>query len=187
MNDEQILALYMARDQQAVVETDAAYGSYCHKIAMQILGCTEDAEEMVNDTWLRTWDSIPPNRPTVLKLYLAKITRNLAFSRYRTNTAKKRSGGELEVALEELGECVSSSTGNIDDQLNNAELTAAIQDCLASLPKQQQNIFIRRYFFVEAIPEIAHRYSMKEANVHMTLSRVRKKLKAYLKKEGYDL
>jgi RNA polymerase sigma-70 factor (ECF subfamily) len=117
MNDEQIITLYVSRDQQAITETDTQYGSYCHQIALRILGSNQDAEETVNDTWLHTWDSIPPNHPSALKLYLAKITRNLAFSRYRSKAAQKRGGSEIEMALEELSECVSS-TGSIDDELN---------------------------------------------------------------------
>lgn len=186
MNDEQIITLYFSRDQQAIEETDAQYGSYCHQIALGILGDPQDAQETVNDTLLRAWDSIPPNRPTALKLYLAKITRNLAFSRYRSKAAQKRGGGELEAALEELGECVSGG-GCIDDVLKKAELTVSIETLLSKLPQKHRYIFIRRYFFVESISQIAQRYNMKETNVHMILCRVRKKLKEHLIKEGYDL
>ena len=114
--------LYFSRNQNAIVETDAKYGNYCRQIAGRILGDSRDTEETVNDTWLKAWASIPPNRPTVLKLYLAKITRNLAFTRYRYETAQKRGKGEIEHTLDELDDCISSNQ-SIDDELNKAELT----------------------------------------------------------------
>lgn len=186
MNDEEIINLYFSRNQNAIVQTNAKYGSYCRKIAGQLLGDSRDAEEIVNDVWMKAWASIPPNRPVVLKLYLAKITRNLAFSRYRREAAQKRGNGEIDRALDELGDCVSSSQ-SIDDELNKAELTAAIQNLLQTLPERQRGIFIRRYFFVETTGQIADRYGIKESNVLMILARVRKKLKTHLIQEGYFL
>ena len=186
MNDEEIINLYFSRNQNAIVETDAKYGSYCRQIAGRILDDPRDTEETVNDTWMKAWAAIPPNRPTVLKLYLAKITRNLAFTRYRHETAKKRGEGEMERTLDELDDCISSNQ-SIDDELNKAELTASIQRLLQTLPEQQRGIFIRRYFFVETTGQIAQHYGMKESNVLMILTRVRKKLKTHLIKEGYYL
>ena len=186
MNNEQIINLYFSRDQQAITETDAQYGAYCHQIALRILNNPLDAEETVSDTWLRAWDSIPPNHPSNLKLYLARITRNLAFSRYRSATAQKRGGTEAELALEELAGCIGSGE-SIDDGLNKAELTSTIQDFLTTLSDQHRHIFIRRYFFVEPISLISNMYGLKTTNVLMILSRVRKKLKEHLIKEGYDL
>ena len=186
MNDEEIINLYFSRNQNAIVETDVKYGSYCREIAGRILADPRDAEETVNDTWMKAWAAIPPNRPTVLKLYLAKITRNLAFTRYRHETAKKRGKGEMERTLDELDDCISSNQ-SIDDELNKAELTVSIQRLLRTLPEQHRFVFIRRYFFVETTGQIAHRYGMKESNVLMILARVRKKLKTHLIKEGYYL
>lgn len=184
MNDREIIALYFARDQHAIEVCAEQYGRYCHQIAGKILHDPLDCEETVNDTWMQAWNSIPPNRPTALKLYLARITRNLAFSRYRHETAAKRGGCEVEMALEELGECISAK-GNVDDELNKAELVASIRGFLEGLPLQRRNIFIRRYFFLEASREIANRYDLRESNVLMILSRTRKSLKAHLTKEGY--
>lgn len=186
MNDEEIIDLYFARNQNAIVQTDAKYGSYCRQIAGKILDDPRDTEETVNDTWMKAWTSIPPNRPNVLKLYLARITRNLAFTRYRRETAQKRGKGEMERTLEELDRCIGSNQ-SIDDELNKAELTASIQRLLLTLPEQHRYIFIRRYFFVETTGQIARRYGMKESNVLMILTRVRKKLKTHLIKEGYFL
>ena len=104
MSDEEIIALYFARDEQALAKTDAKYGPYCFALAHSILPIREDAEETVSDTYLKAWQAIPPKRPSVLRLFLAKITRNLAFSRWRSMTAQKRGGGELPLVLEELEE-----------------------------------------------------------------------------------
>ena len=108
MNDEQILDLYFARDEQAVAETDRKYGGYCFTLANSILHSDQDAEETVSDTYLRAWNTIPPKRPGIFKMFLAKITRNLAFSRWRSMNAEKRGGGEMTLVLEELDDCSSS-------------------------------------------------------------------------------
>lgn len=186
MSDEEIIELYFSRNQNAIAQTNAKYGSYCRQIAGRILNDPRDVEETINDTWMKAWASIPPSRPSVLKLYLSKITRNLALTRYRCETAQKRGKGEMKRALDELDECISSNR-SIDDALNEAELTASIQRLLQTLPEQQRGIFIRRYFFVETTGQIAHRYGIKESYVLMILTRVRKKLKTHLIKEGYFL
>lgn len=111
MSDEEIIALYFARDEQALAQTDAKYGSYCFALANAILPCREDAEEAVNDSYWKAWQTMPPKRPSVLRMFLAKITRNLAFSRWRNLTAQKRGGGELPLVLEELEECVGTDEG----------------------------------------------------------------------------
>lgn len=186
MNDEAILELYFARNEQAVAETDRKYGPYCFSVANAIVKSEPDAEETVSDTWLRAWETMPPKRPQVLKMYLAKITRNLAFSRWRAFTAEKRGGGELALALEELAECIPSPE-NPETHLAAKELAKAIRSFLDTLPSREQNIFLRRYFFLEESETIAERYGMKGATVLRTLSRTRGKLRTYLKKEGFDL
>ena len=186
MEDEQILDLYFARNEQALVETDRKYGRYCFTLANNILNNTQDAEETVSDTYWQTWNAIPPKRPGVLRMFLAKITRNLAFSRWRRYTADKRGGGELELVLEELEGCIAA-TGNVEDRLNARELARAIRTFLDTLPERDQDIFLRRYFFVEESDTIAGRYDMRPATVLKTLSRTRMKLKKYLTQEGYSL
>lgn len=186
MDDSKILELYLARDERAIGETDRKYGSYCFRVANAILNDREDAAEVVNDTWYQAWNSIPPQRPAVLKLYLAKITRNLAFSAYRSRRAGKRGGGEMELALEELGDCVGTS-GNAEDAVNARELAAAIQSFLGTLPQRDRHIFIRRYFHVDSVETIALQYGLKSDSVHQILSRTRRKLKTHLIKEGYIL
>lgn len=186
MEDEQILDLYFARDEQAVAETARKYGGYCFSLANTILHDDQDAEETVSDTYLKAWTVIPPKRPGVFKMFLAKITRNLAFSRWRSYTAEKRGGGEMALVLEELEDCVAAP-GGVEDRVNARELARAIRTFLNTLPAREQDIFLRRYFFVEESDVIAKRYGMKPATVLRTLSRIRMKLKKHLTQEGYAI
>ena len=183
MDDENIIELYVARDERAISETEVKYGHYCGALARQILPDPLDAEEVVSDTWLRVWRSIPPMRPGVLKLFLAKIVRNLSFSRWRAQTAQKRGGGEIALALEELKDCANAD-GDPGAALELKELVAAIGRFLMTVPERERNIFLRRYFFVDSVEQIADRAGLKQSNVLMILSRVRKKLKDYLIQEG---
>lgn len=186
MDDKSIIDLFFRRDEQGIQQAASAYGSYCRAVANSILQNPEDAEEAVADTWLKAWDSIPPNRPTHLRLYLAKITRNIALNTYREQTSKKRGGGQITLALEELGECVSHSD-SVDSQINEHLLRDDIQAFLQQISKKDRMVFVRRYFYLEDTPAIAQRYGLKESNVLLILSRTRKKLKQHLIKEGYDL
>ena len=186
MEDEKIIALYFSRDEQAVAETDKKYGAYCFTLANSILSNREDAEETVSDTYLKTWHAIPPRKPSVLKMFLAKITRNLAFSRWRGLTAEKRGGGEVNLVLEELSGCLAAPE-RVEDRLNAKELAKTICCFLNTLPQREQDIFLRRYFFVEETEAIAGRYAMKRSTVLRTLSRTREKLKVYLSEEGYGV
>ena len=184
MEDEEILDLYFARNEQAVMETDRKYGGYCFTLANSILNNTQDAEETVSDTYLKAWHAIPPKRPGIFKMFLAKITRNLAYSRWRAYAAHKRGGGEMELVLDELSAC-TPAPGGVEDNLNAKELARAIRSFLDTLSQREQDIFLRRYFFLEESETIAERYAMKPATVLRTLSRTRGKLKKYLIQEGY--
>lgn len=186
MEDTKILDLYFARNEQAILETDRKYGPYCFSLARSILENDSDAEEAVNDTYFKTWNAIPPNRPKVLKLFLAKITRNLSFSRWRSLSAGKRGGGEMALVLEELADCIPSPV-TVEDTFNAKELAETIRSFLDTIPVREQDIFLRRYFFVEESETIASRYGMKPAAVLRSLSRTRAKLKQYLIKEGYGV
>ena len=186
MEDKTILDLYFARDELAITETDRKYGGYCYSVANRILCNQEDSEETVSDTYWHTWNSIPPHRPSFLKLFLAKVTRNLAFTRWRKQSAAKRGGGETELVLEELAGCIPG-TEQIDDQLNEKELVRSIQEFLDTLAERDRAIFLHRYFFVEDADTISARYGMKRTTVNVILSRTRTKLKTYLTQEGYIL
>ena len=184
MTDEKIIELFFCRDEQAIRESAVAYGAYCRTIASGILKDPMDAEEAVADTWLAAWDSIPPNRPKYLKLFLGSITRNRALSKWRKNCAECRGGGETALALEELEECIGTS-GSPEDAVNTKELGKAITAFLQKEPTMRRNVFLRRYYYLEKLPDIANRYGLKEPNVRMMLSRTRQKLRNYLKQEGY--
>lgn len=186
MSDEEIISLFFARDEQALVYTEAKYGPYCFTLANAILPIREDAEETVSDTYLKAWQTIPPKRPSVLRMFLAKITRNLAFSRWRNLTAQKRGSGALPLVLEELEECVGAGE-DPETILEAKELTRTIAAFLDALPKWDANVFLRRYFFLEDASAISARYGLRRDAVNQSLSRTRKKLKAHLIQEGYAL
>lgn len=184
MTDEQILAMFFARDEQVVRAVEKQYGAYCRQVAGQILHCREDVQDCINETWLRAWRAIPPRRPKNLKMYLASITRNLAYNIHRHETARRRGGGELPMALDELAECVPAQ-GCPEDQVIARELGVVLNRFLDTLPEMERNLFLRRYFFVESNRQIAHRYQMRANCVAVILSRVRKKLREHLIQEGY--
>lgn len=184
MEDAQIVELYWRRDETAIRETEGKYGAYCRRVADSILHNAQDTEECVNDTWLRAWNAIPPQRPAALRMFLAKITRNLAFDRFRGQTAGKRGGGETELILEELGECLSTGETS-ETRLLLRELEGAVNQFVRGLPERECNVFVRRYFFAETAAAIAGRYGLTANHVTVILSRTRRKLKEHLKKEGY--
>lgn len=184
MKDGQIVALYQQRDEGAIQKSTEKYGRYCYSVAYALLENHEDAEECVSDTWMRAWGAIPPNEPQNLKLYLARITRNLAFNKRKEQSAQKRGGGELALALDELELCLPSSQ-TVEEEFQAEELRAEINAFMRKLSARDRDIFLRRYFFVDSTADIADRYHMKESNVLMILSRTRKKLKSYLEKEWY--
>ncbi len=186
MEDTKIIELYFARDEKALIETERKYGRYCLHLANSIVGNDEDAEEIVNDTYLKTWEQIPPTRPTVFRLFLAKITRNLAFSRWRYSSAQKRGGGVMDEVLSELEACIPSP-GSVEEEIDLKDLTFVICAFLETQDERSKNIFLRRYFFAEETEVIASGYGMKNGTVLRSLSRTRIKLKDYLIKEGYGL
>ena len=183
MDDNAIIALYWAREERALEETSSKYGSFCRNIAYNILCNREDTEECVNDTWLRAWNAMPPQRPAILSSFLGKITRNLPLDRVRVSHAGKRGGGQLPVALEELGDCIPAE-GGIEEQVALKELSRAVDRFLRSLPEKECCVFLRRYWFVDSTREIALRYNMAEGSVKSTLHRTRQRLRVYLEKEG---
>ena len=185
MQDEQIIGLYFARDERAIAETEAKYGNYCIGIAHNILQNVQDSEECVNDTWLSAWDSIPPAKPSVLKTYLGKITRNLALDRWRHAHSEKRGSGRISVALDEVHEIISSGY-SVSDEYLEREFMRLINHFLHSLPDRERNVFIRRYYFANDIPEIAVRFGITQSNTRKILSRTRQKLKIYLDKEWHS-
>ena len=185
MEDQGIVELFFDRSEQAIVETDQKYGAYCRSIAWNILQNHEDSEECVSDTWLRAWNAMPPQRPRVLRQFLAKITRNLSLDRFRAGHAQKRGSGEVPLALEELKECVGS--GDPATEAERTLLAQLIDRFLQTLTQRDRGVFLRRYFYIESHKDIAARYGMKEAKVRLCLSRTRQRLREYLRKEDFPL
>lgn len=182
MEDNQIIELYWKRLENAISETDKKYGKYCTYIAYNILQNKEDSKECVNDTYLRTWNSIPPQRPNILKLFLAKITRNLAINKYEKNKAKKRNDN-VEIVLEELEQCLTSEE-SIENSTEYNELVKHLNDFLKNLTIEKRKIFLDRYWYISSIKDIASKNKMKENNVKVTLYRIRNELKEYLNERG---
>ena len=178
--DEEIVNLYFDRSEEAIAACQIKYGKSCHTVAYNILRSDEDAEECVNDTWLRAWNSIPPERPTRLGAWLSTVTRRLALTRYEKRTAAKRYGG-METSLEELSECVTAGSLTIADEV---ALSEAINGFLASLPTRTRMIFMRKYWYMDSIADIAKALGMGESAVKVTLHRTREKFRKHLAKEG---
>lgn len=184
MEDYQIIELYFQRSDMAITETAVKYGSYCQMVAQNVLHNMEDSEECVNDTWWRAWNSIPPQRPGFLRMFLAKITRNLAIDLFRSKSRQKRGGGVYDLALEELSEVILAQN-NVEEQLAAKELEESIRRFVAGLSERDGNVFLRRYFYFETTSCIAEKYGIRESNVLLILSRTREKLRKHLLEEGY--
>ncbi len=186
MNDDIIVQMLFRRDEEALVALKNTFGKYCHSIAQNITHSTEDAEECVNDTWFQIWRSIPPNKPSSLKLYAARITRNLAFNRYRDAKAGKRSPDAPLLPLEELSACVAArDSGEAAYELH--EVKRIIERFLDKQTKRNREIFVIRYFYAESIEYIANQYKISQESVCTMLFRLRKKLKDELERNGYPI
>ena len=186
MEDTAIIALYWARDEAAIGESNTKYGGFCRTVALNILSVREDAEECVNDTWLRAWNAIPPARPSPLRAFFGKITRNLSLDRFRAARAQKRGCGNMELILEELGECVGSGE-SVEGSFDAKETAAVISRFLEGQQPLQRQIFLRRYWFGDGIGEIARRFAMREGTVKSNLFRTRERLREALEREGVAL
>lgn len=182
MEDSRILALYFARSEAAIQETDRKYGSYCYKIAYNILTNREDSEESVNDTYLSAWNSIPPRKPAKLSTYLGRLTRNISIDRWRGTNAKKRGGGEIILALDELNECVSGQL-SAEETMIQKEAVASLNRFLASLSEEERAIFLCRYWYVNSMEEIARKTGFSIGKIKSMLHRTRKRLSAILQEE----
>ncbi len=184
MDDAAIIDLYWARDSRAIDETGFKYGSYLTRVAMNLLGIPEDAEECVSDTYLAAWNAMPPERPGILRAFLGRITRNLALDRIKRLRAKKRGGGEAEIIFDELSEIIPGGD-RPEAELDRKELLRDIEDFLRSEPERSRNMFLRRYWYADSVGAIASRYGVRENAVSAQLLRTRNKLRKYLTGRGY--
>ena len=183
MEDPKIVDMYWNRNEDAILHTQKKYGASCHTIANNILNNPQDAEECVNDAYLKFWNSIPPERPTSLFGFLSRVVRNISLDRYRFNHADKRNRG-ADIQFSELEECLS------DDEVMAASdegLSEALNGFLKTLDQETRLLFVRRYWYMDSNDTLAKMFSIKESVVRQRLFRVREKLKDYLQKEGIGI
>lgn len=183
MEDIQIVELYWHRNEKAIAETSAKYGRSLHGISMGILRNGEDCKECVNDTYMNAWNSMPPQKPESLFAFLGRIVRNLSINLYTKNHAKKRGGSGIELLLSELSDCVPDNS-NVENTVETAELGRYISEWLLSIEKSDRVLFMRRYWFCEAVKEIAFSQKLSENQLAGKLFRLRGSLKRYLEEEG---
>lgn len=185
MEDRDIVALYHARSESAIAETARKYGAFCLRIALNLLGVREDADECVNDTYLAAWTRMPPELPASLRAFLGRITRNLSISRYRLLRAQKRCAG-MDALLSELDDCVPAPQ-TVEQVLDAMELTRHIEHWLGTLPERERRLFVRRYWYGEALGPLAAADGMKPAQLAQLMLRLRRSLRAYLEAEGAEI
>lgn len=186
MNDEQIVEMYLQRDESAIKYTQAKYGARLRAVSRRIINDQCAAEEVENDAYLKAWESIPPNKPyTALFVYLAKITRNLSLSIVRSKNALKRSAVVVELS-EEMEQCIPDKA-RTEEEFDGKLLSKKISAFLDTKPARNRNIFMRRYWFFDSVESIAERFGMSVNNINVTLHRMRNELREYLEKEGYSI
>ena len=184
MEDSQIVALYWARDEAALAESERKYGGYCRAIALGILENREDAAECVNDTWLRAWKAMPPRRPARLDAFLGKLTRNLSLDRWRALRAQKRGGGQTELALSELEECLPA-VSTPEHALEAQDLAESLNRFLEALPREKRVIFVQRYWYLCSVEQLAAMHGMGKNTAASILFRLRSQLREHLKRGGF--
>lgn len=184
MDDNQIIALFFQRNEDAIRQTDSVYGSRLFRISQNILRCQEDAQECVSDTYLRTWNAIPPTRPNSLFAFLARVCRNLSLTRLDWAMASKRKA-EIVALTQEMEQCIPDSRR--DNSMEAKELGRLLNAFLETQSRENQMVFVRRYWFGDSPREIAARYGIKEGALIARLHRLRKKLAFFLEKEGISV
>lgn len=186
MDDSKIIELMESRNETSITELSKKYGGVCRTVAQNILGDFTETEQCLNDAYFQVWNSIPPAKPSSLSAFVAAITRNLALMRLRQSRAEKRGGGSNELSFDEINDFVSGSE-SADSELERQELIKAINEFLYKQPETRRQLFIRRYWGCYGISDLAKHFGMSESNVTVTLTRVRKKLKEYLLKRGFEI
>ena len=184
MDDNQIIELYFARNEQAIKETDAKYGKLCFSVANRILENNEDSEECVNDTYLNAWNKIPPTRPNHFSAFLCKITRLISLKKLEFSSALKRTSAVI-VSFEELEGILQDQ--KIAQATDAEDLGGLISTFLRREKEDARNVFLRKYFFCDSVAEIAERYRLNESTVTSMLFRTRNRLREYLRKEGVEV
>lgn len=185
LSDAEIISLFQARDETAISAVSRKFGNYCGTVISGILKNPQDAEECLNDTWMRAWETIPPHEPRNLAAFMATIAKNISLNRYKDTHAKKRGSGEISLVLEELTECCSRNS-NVEKEYEHKLLVEAVNEFLRSLPKDKRDIFVLRYWFCLSTKEITKKIgAANRSSVSVTLMRTRKALAKFLKKQGF--
>ena len=186
LSDKEIVSLFNERDEKAIEAVSSKYGNYCGAVVQSILKNPQDTEECLNDTWMRAWESIPPENPRNLGGFLMKLAKNISLNRFSYERAKKRGGGEKELPLvyDELSECTGCADegSNVEKFFEQKLVTEAINDFLGTLPTEKRDIFVLRYWYCLPVKEIARKIGMKRSSVSATLMRTRRALAEYLEK-----
>lgn len=186
MEDDEIIDLMENRNESSISELSKKYGGICSEVVRNIIGDFTEVEQCLNDTYLKVWNSIPPAKPSSLPAFVAAIARNIALTRLRVKCSEKRGGGTKTLSFDELDDLVSGAS-SIESDAECRELIDAINKFLYKLPRNKQQLFIKRYWGCCSIEELARSFNMTESNVSVTLTRVRKKLKDYLCKRGFEI
>ena len=186
MEDEQIVELYLRRDERALRETELKYGARILSLCQNILSSRQDAEDAQNDTWLQTWNSIPPHEPrNYFFAFLCRVARHICLDKYRYERREKRSVPYVELT-QEMEECIPAPD-DVESRLDDMAIKEALDGFLSSLDETKRAIFLRRYWYMDSVSSIAARFGARQGKIKMILLRTRNELKAYLKKEGIDL
>ena len=183
ISDERIIELYWLRNEAAITETSEKYGGYCRSIAYNILHDTEDAKECENDTYLDAWNNMPPNKPSVLSAFLGKITRRISIDLWRKKHAEKRGGGEMDLVLDELEDCIADKS-DVEAVIDQQETARIISEFLDGLSVTERSVFLRRYWYAMSVKDIARGLRLCESHVSVILHRTRRRFKEHLTKEG---
>ena len=182
MDDTELIGLFCSRSERAIAETEQKYGAYCRRFAERILQSSEDAEECVNDVLLQAWNAIPPAEPESLGAYLTALTRNHSLNRLKAEHRQRRGGGQVPAVLEELAGCIPSAE-SVEAEYDRRRFLETLERFLDTLSGDARVIFVRRYWYLNSCLEIADAYRMSESKVRVSLTRTRRKLKAFLEKE----
>lgn len=185
MEDKEIVDLFLNRNEDALVQTEKKYGSFCKFIAKNVLSLQEDAEECVNDALLTVWNKIPPIIPESLKAFLGKLVRDIAITKYRSNHAQKRYSG-MDILLSELEECIPSEM-NVEENIERQELSRVINEWLKTLSADEKALFIKRYWYGVSVKELALQYGCTQNNMAQKMFVLRNGLKSVLTKEGIEV
>ncbi len=186
LNDSEILDLYFARQESAISETDRKYGPYCRSISYNILESREDSEECTNDTYMKLWNVIPPQKPVRFCAFIASVARSIALNMLRRSSTSKRGGGNAQIVFDEIAECVADKD-TVESTLDEKELVKALNGFLSSCGGEKQLIFMKRYYHFRSVSQIAEEMHLSEDKVKQALHRTREKLRKYLEKEGIDI